>query len=86
MARLAALDEERKAIEEWESEPVPEPTTEPTPEPTPEPVRDESVWVFAGYGTREQAQAFARFCELNGITRHVEKDSEGRNYVLSVKE
>jgi len=89
MAEYEAMrnDDERDVADSAEPEPTPEPTPMPTPEPAPEPVvaRDEGQWVFAGYGTKSQADKFIAWCELHGVTRKVAQPTNGYDYRLSVR-
>lgn len=41
-------------------------------------------YVFCGYGTRAQAEAFAEFCRLNGVRRFYKGQTHGRQYKLAV--
>lgn len=70
------------------SQPMPQTMPMPMPSAPSRPQREQqdgSVWVFAGYGTLEQANAFAYWCETNGVTRHVEVDTHGREYKLTAR-
>lgn len=91
--RVARLEAERQARmmarDELPPQPKPQPVPQPVVQPTaqaPQPVTDDgSVWVFAGYGTKAQAEEFARWCALRGITRHIEADTHGRDYKLMAR-
>lgn len=88
--RLAELDREREELLKWQEEAMRQAEPEPTePEPSePEPSETElseeqaCEWVFAGYGTKEQAIAFASWCNANGVSRHVERSANGRQFRL----
>lgn len=43
-------------------------------------------YVFCGYGTRAQAEAFAEFCRRNGIQRFYKGQTHGRQYKLAVND
>ena len=42
-------------------------------------------YVFCGYGTAAQAEAFMAFCEREGISRRVKVPTRGRQYKLTAK-
>lgn len=44
-----------------------------------------ATWVFAGYGNEMQANAFVEFCKQNGIGRHKEVPTNGRQYKLTIR-
>lgn len=77
--------EERVPEPVMPDEPAPEPTPapRPAPEPTPAPVPEQ--WVFAGYGTAEQADMFVRWCDEHGVGRKVAIPTNGRDYRLAVR-
>lgn len=50
-----------------------------TPEPGAVP-----EYVFCGYGTRAQAEAFVEFCRRNGVKRFYKGQTHGRQYKLAV--
>lgn len=87
--RLEALEQERREIVQWEAEQKPEPEPEPEPEPKvvkrAAPAAQDGIWVFAGYGTKEQADLFTEWCRENGIERNVAIPTNGRNYRLTTR-
>jgi hypothetical protein len=40
-------------------------------------------YVFCGYGTKAQAEAFRTFCETRGVARYTVVPSGGHQYKLS---
>lgn len=93
---MADWEAEQRDRERTEREELPEPPDMPDePEvaeepqvptaPPAEPPKAVAQWVFAGYGTREQADAFVAWCDANGVTRRTARPTDGHEYRLTAR-